>query len=188
MNRPMTVRQVAEVAILLALAMALEAIALFLPKLPMGGSFSLSMLPIFIIAYRHGLKIGLLSGVLYGLLDLMLNGFVLWHPMSLFLDYFFAFGILGVSALVFALKKNSTLYFVLGILVGGTLRYFMHFLAGILLFAGDLQASEQFGSYPVWIGSLLYNGTYMIPSIIATVILGAIIFKRLSTLDGNTLN
>ncbi|MFP4286839.1 MAG: energy-coupled thiamine transporter ThiT [Candidatus Izemoplasmataceae bacterium] len=179
MNRNLSTKQITEIAILLAIAVVFELIAMFLPKMPQGGSFSLSMLPIFIIAFRQGPKIGIIAGVTYGLLDLMLNGFILWHPMSFFLDYVIAFGLLGVSGFIFKINKNSLTLFITGIIIGSTLRFFSHFLAGILLFKESLV--ENYPDMPIALGSIIYNMTYMLPSMVITVIVGAIIYLTLKT-------
>ncbi len=92
----METRKLTEIAILIALAVVLEVIftglGAFFPilALPYGGRVSLSMLPLFIITYRHGLWKGVTGGVIYGLLNLLLDG-QLWHWASLPLDYLFFF-------------------------------------------------------------------------------------------------
>ncbi len=168
--------QITEIAILLAMAVVIELAFMVLPRQPQGGSVSLTMLPLLIIAYRHGLKIGVLSGVIYGFLDLMLSGFTLYHWGSLFLDYLFAFGVLGLASLLFYLKKDSRKMFVLGIIFGGFLRFFMHFLSGAILF-GEFAPEGT----PVLVYSLVYNGTYMAGSILLCVIVGFLIFKRIQS-------
>jgi thiamine transporter len=177
MNRNLSTRQMTEIAVLLAIAVVFELVAMFLPKMPQGGSFSLSMLPIFIIALRQGPKIGIFAGVVYGLLDLMLNGFVLWHPMSFFLDYVIAFGLLGISGFIFKINKNSLPLFITGIVIGSALRFFSHWLAGVLLFSQSLL--EGYPDLPIALGSVVYNATYMLPSMIVTAVIGTIIYLTL---------
>lgn len=50
-----------------------------------GGSISLQMLPIFVIAFRHGLKAGSITGLIFGLLQLLLGAYIL-NPIQAFLD------------------------------------------------------------------------------------------------------
>lgn len=179
MNRTLSTRQMTEIAALLAIAVVFELVAMFLPKMPQGGSFSLSMLPIFILALRQGPKVGILAGVIYGLLDLMLNGFVLWHPMSFFLDYVLAFGLIGVSGFIFKINKNSLTLFITGIILGSALRFFSHWLAGVLLFSQYL--IEDYPDLPIGLGSVIYNATYMLPSMIVTLVVGTILYLTLKT-------
>lgn len=161
---------------MLALAVVFQLVAMVLPRQPQGGSISITMLPLVILAYRHGLKVGILSGVIYGLLDAMITGFsfVGIHWGVLFLDYILAFGSIGLGALVFKIDKRSLKIFILGTILGTTLRFFFHFLSGVILF-GEYAPEGQ----PVVIYSLIYNGWYMVPSILFTVIIGAALYVRL---------
>jgi len=161
---------------MLALAVVFQLVAMVLPRQPQGGSISITMLPIIILTYRHGLKVGIVSGMLYGILDAMITGFsfVGIHWGVLLLDYLLAFGSIGLSAIVFKINKKSLKIFILGTILGTTLRFFFHFLSGVILF-GEYAPEGQ----PVVIYSLVYNGWYMIPSIILTVIIGAALYVRL---------
>src|SRR5690625_5737528 len=60
-----------EIAILTALALILDIIPFLKFKIwPAGGSISFAMIPVFIVAFRCGLKGGLLSGFLWGILQI----------------------------------------------------------------------------------------------------------------------
>ena len=61
-------RKITEAAIMIALATVLSLIKLL--DLPYGGSVTIaSMLPVIIIAYRHGLRFGLLTGFVFGIIQ-----------------------------------------------------------------------------------------------------------------------
>jgi len=167
--------QITEIGILLALATVTELAFMFLPRQPQGGSISLTMLPLFVITYRHGFKVGLIGGMIYGFLDLMLNGFTIYHWGSLFLDYLFAFGAVGLSALAFKIDKDSAIYFMVGILIGSFARFIMHFLSGAILF-GEYAPEGT----PVVLYSLTYNGSYMLGSMVLCMVIGGLIFRRLN--------
>lgn len=138
-------------------------------KMPMGGSVTLgSMIPIIFISYIYGTRVGCLAGVIFGVLDLILGPYVV-HPVQLILDYVLAFGVLGFAG-----------YFKNNIFLGGfiaiALRFVCHVLSGVIFF------SSAAGSQNVWIYSILYNGTYLIPeTIIAIIILAIIPVKRIKT-------
>ena len=166
-------RILAEIAIFLALATTLEVVFKVIPGQPQGGSISLSMLPLFILTYRHGLRVGLLSGAVFGLLNLMVGGIELWHWASLYLDYIFAFMVVGLAAFVFNINKDSSLLFALGIVVGGLGRFAMHYVSGVVLF-GEFAPEGQ----SVWVYSLVYNATYMIPTIALLVFTGLLLYRR----------
>ncbi|QTD42908.1 energy-coupled thiamine transporter ThiT [Sporosarcina sp. Te-1] len=165
-----------EVAILGALSFVLDNITLF--KLPQGGSITLSMLPIILMAFRWGIVGGLLTGFLSGLLQLVIGGYVL-NAYQAALDYFVAYTLVGVAAVTVNWllrakraneKRSMAAAIVVGTVIGGLLRYLIHFIGGMIFFA------EAAGDQPVWLYSLGYNGSYMIPSIILCAIVAVLLF------------
>ena len=56
------------------------------------------MLVICLPGYFFGLGAGLMTGVAYGILQLLIDPYVL-YPMQLVVDYLLAFGALGLSGL-----------------------------------------------------------------------------------------
>lgn len=163
MSKEINTRVLAEIAISIALATALSMIKI---GLPYGGSITLgSMVPILLIAYRRGLKAGLLTGIVYGFVQMVVDGWV-YHPLGMILDYPLAFGVLGFAALF---KKKP----VLGVIVTLALRYISHVVSGIVFFY--MYAPE--GVSPI-VYSLTYNATYMIPEIISSSILIYLLVQR----------
>ena len=97
---------------------------------PWGGSATLlSMLIICLPGYLFGLGAGLVTGVAYGILQLLVDPYVLF-PMQLVLDYLLAFGSLGLSG-IFASSKNGL---VKGYLTGILGRYVFTVLSGWIFF------------------------------------------------------
>lgn len=170
---------IAESAIMLALATALSMITFF--SLPAGGSVTpFSMLPILIIAYRYGTKWGLGVGVIYGLIQMVLGLSALsyatnaWAAVCIILfDYVVAFGVLGFGGL-FRKAKNQAIGFSSGVIVACVLRFLCHFLTGITVWADYAD-----GVWPVVIYSLTYNGSYMLPELIITTAVGAVLMSFL---------
>ncbi|MBB6454121.1 thiamine transporter [Salirhabdus euzebyi] len=156
-----------EIAIFSALAYLLDELSGFLTGRfwPQGGSVSIGMLPIFIMAYRWGIKGGLLTGFLFGGLQLILGQPWIATPVQAFLEYFVAFTVVGLAG-VFAKQiqqgllngnaKKWVSYIILGTLIGGLLRFICHFVAGIVFFAEYAPEGT-----PVVLYSLGYNGGYM---------------------------
>ena len=169
-----------EIAVFVAFAVVLEVIftglSAFLPflQLPYGGRVSLAMLPILIVAHRHGLKYGIYAGMAYGLLNLMLDA-KLWHWASFFTDYIFAFGLLGFGAFGKKLLGDSKGGFILGVAIGTLLRLFSHVVSGVLLFSNY---AADYGFENIYLYSLVYNSYYVIPSGILVAVVGVIIFDR----------
>ncbi len=145
-------------AILLAVAFVLNHVILF--KMPQGGSVTaFSMLAMFLVGYLFGPRQGILAGMAYGLLDLVLNPYVV-HPMQIFLDYPLAFGAIGIGGLL----RNNKLGIISGYLLGVLGRYLVVVLSGII-FWGEY-AAEGFNAVS-W--SFFYNMTYILPEAVATV-------------------
>ena len=90
----------------MAIALAMVTSMLKLINMPMGGSVTLfSMLFIVLIGNWYGIGVGLTTGLAYGILQLVIDPYIISIPQML-LDYFFAFGALGLSG-VFSKSKNG---------------------------------------------------------------------------------
>lgn len=135
-------QMIIEISLFAALALILD---IFTQPFKLGPWISLSfkMLPIFIVAFRWGVKAGMLSGLIWGLLQIVsgqASGGIL-TPLQAFIEYFIAFTMIGSAGLMkpFIIKsynKNNklliTLYILLGVMIGSAGRYFCHFIAGII--------------------------------------------------------
>ena len=72
MKTKTNILRLTESAVMIALATVLSNIKFF--EMPMGGSVTaFSMLPIVLIAYRYGLKWGLFTGGVYGVMQMLLG-------------------------------------------------------------------------------------------------------------------
>lgn len=150
-------RLMAHVAIAVAISAVLNMIKLY--PMPFGGSVTLaSMLPIFIISFAYGPEVGLLTGFIYGLVDLILGAYII-HPIQLLLDYPVPYMLIGVSGYF---RKN----YVVGVLVGTFLRFLSHFLSGIVFFPEYTPESMN----PLWY-SVVYNAQYMVPETIIIIVI-----------------
>lgn len=174
---------IVEVAVFSALGYLLDFLAniLSLKIWPQGGSISIAMVPIFIMAYRWGIKGGVLSGFLLGLLQFILGYSQIYTLLQGFIDYFVAFTAVGLAGVFAAQVKNAVnenkkgkwmTYAILGAFLGSFLRYICHVVSGIAFF-GEYAPKGQ----PVAIYSLLYNGTYMLPSFILSAIIVVLVIN-----------
>ena len=182
--------------IMIAMATVLSFIAPF--KLPYGGSITLcSMLPVMFFSYRCGLKWGLSAGLVFSVLQLLfgldaLKGISAMMVVgSIFLDYILAFTVLGLAGMFRGKIKNDAVAFTLGSFVSMMLRYFCSFLSGWVLWASFNETADMQGFIATFfpalgnlsgtalavVYSLVYNGSYMIPEIILTCVVGFLLVQ-----------
>ena len=166
-----------ECAIMVALATVLSMIKLY--EAPLGGSVTLlSMLPVSVLSIRLGLKWGLTGGFLYAMIQMFLDlGKVIsWGltPAALIgciiFDYLLAFTVIGLAG---AFRSLGRIGMVCGIAMGLFARFCSHLVSGTLIF--DVWMPEGWGN--PFIYSVAYNGAYMLPELVFTVIAAMILTK-----------
>ena len=156
----LTVKQLVFCAMAIALGTVLSNIKLF--EFPNGGSITLlSMLVSCLPGYFFGLGAGLLTGVAYGVLQLLIDPYVL-YPMQLVVDYLLAFGALGLSGL-FTNAKNGMIKGYITAVLG---RFVFAVISGWIFFGA--YAWEGWAPLPY---SLAYNAMYIFSEAAITVII-----------------
>lgn len=170
-----------EIAIFGALGFVLDFVAF---KMPQGGSVSLVMIPIILMAFRRGVAAGVLTGLLVGLLQIV-TGTISVTPLSfgfvilqVILDYLVAYGVVGLAGIMRGNYLNAqrggktgkmVSAIVAGVLIGSFLRYIAHVITGVLFFG-------MFAEGNVLIYSIVYNATYMIPVFVLAAIVCSALF------------
>lgn len=140
-----------ETAVLVGAALVLSMIRIV--RLPQGGSVGIDMLPIFLLAFRRGGKVGIIGGALFGVLKLITDPYIL-HPVQVLLDYPIPFAVLGVAGFF----RSRML---VGAAFGAILRYLAHIISGVVFFAEYAPEGTS-----AWIYSIVYNGSFLIPETI----------------------
>ena len=165
-------------ALFIALAVVLNELTPI--KLPFGGAVTaFSQVPIVLLSFCYGVPWGLVCGVLMGVINMMfglenfsyVSGIGAYMAVAL-LDYIVAFGGLGLAGMFRKLIKNNTVSIAVGAGVVSLIRYACHFLSGVTVWADYADGWQS-----VWAYSLSYNGSYMIPELIITIV-GAIIIPE----------
>ena len=145
----------------LCIALAYVTSIIKLADMPMGGSITLfSMFFVCLIGYFYGPVIGILCGIAYGLLQALIDPYIISLPQFI-VDYLLAFGALGISGF-FNKQKHGLLT---GYLAGIIGRFLFAVLSGIILFAQ--YAPENMD--PLFY-SATYNGSYIFTEAILTFI------------------
>ena len=168
-------RLMAEIGVAVALSAVLGLIKLF--HMPQGGSVSLEMLPILIVAIRWGGITGMLTGIVYGFVQLIIDAYVV-HPAQFLLDYPIAYMLVGLAGFVMITniedKISSYAKILAAVLLGGVGRFIAHLLTGVIYFASFAPEGQN-----VWLYSIIYNGSYILPSIIICYIIIIPVLKPL---------
>ena len=159
-------RMLVYISLMLAVTILLQQIRLY--HFPQGGSVTLgSMIPLMLLTYRYGASVGVFAGFIFGLINIILDPFIL-HPVQVLFDYPLPFMEVGLAALC---PKNiivSTFLVFAG-------KFICHFISGVVFFAS--YAPE--GSSPV-IYSLTVNGMMIVPEfLICCVLLKILPVQRL---------
>lgn len=181
-------RILAESAIMIALATVLSMLKIW--ESPYGGSITvLSMAPIIVLSMRRGVKVGLAAGFAHSLIQLLLGlSNVAWVPtpagivICILTDYILPFTLLGLGGIFrnvpFSKNRYTNLIVatLLGTLLVTVLRYVCHIVSGVVVwYELDLEwyaddPTHIVNLYGPWLFSIIYNGIYMIPEIIATAV------------------
>jgi thiamine transporter len=185
MNKKISVRVLAEIAIFAALGFALDALegGIFKGVFVNGGGIGFAMVPVFIIAYRRGLIPGIVCGLILSVIQMLGGVYVISSAsytgaMKFFapffqiaLDYVLGYTVVGFAGAFASKYRNSTemsrklLWIVIGTVIGGLAKFTCHVLSGGFFW---LDPSIEFmgvngGS---WIYTFVYNGAYCIPNIL----------------------
>lgn len=186
MKNNIKLRPLVDGAIMIALAAVLCYVRVF--KLPWGGSITLlSMLPIMLYSIKYGVRKGLLVSFVFSLIQLMqgvMDGLFGWglSPVMLIscilIDYIGAYTVIGTAGIF---RSKGLKGKIGGIALAGLLRFLFHFLSGIVIWHSFGELWSGFATDNEVLYSLLYNGAYMLPEIVFTIIGGIILLKVPST-------
>ena len=177
-----------ECAMMIALGTVLSLIKVY--EAPFGGSVTLlSMAPVIFVSFRHGIRIGLVTGFVHSVLQLLLGiSSVAWVPdlagkfLCILLDYLLPFTMLGLGGLFRNLKlsanekTNAMVTSLLGTILVTLFRFACHILSGVVIwYALDLvwyadDPTHIVNQYSSWIFSIIYNAGFMVPEMLETCI------------------
>jgi thiamine transporter len=160
-------RILAEAALTIALAFVLGLIKVF--EMPFGGSISLEMIPLLLLALRQGPVVGMVTGAAYGMLNLAVEPFIV-HPVQVIFDYPLPFAALGLAGIFMPTLRGA----IAGTVIAVLARFAAHFVSGVVFFAS--YAPEGWNPY---VYSALYNATYLVPSLIISLVVVGVLLRAL---------
>ena len=169
------VKKLTESAMLIAIAVVLELLSkMFIPEMAFGGQITLvSMLPVVLISYRHGMKWGFLAAFTYALIEMVIGAKTVaaaFQPgyfgdatmvgnalIMCVLDYAVAYTALGLGGIFRNKIKNPGVSLMCGSLVALGARYVAHIASGFILFSGWAEWFFTQEGFPAW-GAKLVSG------------------------------
>ena len=206
-------KRLTESAMLIAVAVVLELVSkMFIPEMPFGGQVTLvSMLPVVLISYRHGVKWGLVAGLGYAMIEMLLgaktvaaafqpgyfgDGTMIFNALIMcVLDYLAAFTALGLGGAFRNRTENPGLGLCLGSVLALSARYVSHIASGYILFSGWAEWFFTQEGFPAWGASLVaslspdmlgfvYSLVYNGMSMVPEIILTAVVSLFLARAKG----
>lgn len=194
-------KRLTESAMLLSVAIVLELLSkMFIPEQPFGGQLTIvSMLPVVLISYRHGVKWGFVAAFAYALIEMVMGASTIsaaFLPSSnefmgpnallmVLLDYILAYTMLGLGGIFRNKIQNPGVSLMCGSLTALGARYLCHIVSGYILYTSWAEWYFTQEGFPAWgaqlvealspgalgiVYSVVYNGMYMIPEMIFTAI------------------
>lgn len=166
----MTTREMVEIAFLIALAVVLDLAGIKI------GHASFTMVPLFVLAYRHGfLRSLIVIAIIYATVTLVTDGWAV-DIRSLILDYSLGYGVISISGLfakkIFNNNKNhglNIMWMIISIVLCSALRIFCSTLSGVVVWETP------------WLESFLVNLTVYVgwDCVFALVVLPILYFPLL---------
>ncbi|MFD2446995.1 energy-coupled thiamine transporter ThiT [Bacillus sp. CGMCC 1.16607] len=156
-------------------------------------SISVAMIPIFILAFRWGIRVSLISGLLWGILQIVMGDAWIATPVQAFIEYFIAFACIGFAGLFHHLiqkelnsgnKKKALSWIVTAIFVGSLARYFWHFIAGVIFFGEYAPEGMSPVLFSLSVNGVTMLGAFVLCSIVAVLLVSTA--PRLIKVTGNT--
>ena len=166
-------KRLTESAMLIAVAIVLELVSkMFIPEMPFGGQVTLvSMLPVVLISYRHGVRWGLVAGLAYALIEMLIgaktvaaafqpgyfgDGTMIMNALIMCaLDYLAAFTALGLGGAFRHRIENPGAALCCGSILALSVRYVCHIASGYILFSGWAEWFFTQEGFPGWGASLV---------------------------------
>lgn len=146
---------------------------------PFGGSITLgSMVPVMWLSLRRGVYAGFVAGVIYGLLALLIDvtflgpAAVIASAPQAIIEYPVAFGMIGLTGMF---RKKRVFSAVSGAGIAVFIRFLIHYTVGVLVWWYIYPFPVEYGRY-LW--PLVYNGSFLLPEYIISVVILSIVVKR----------
>lgn len=176
------VKTITEVGIFAALGYVFDELQGVISKglFTAGGSIGFAMIAVLIIGLRRGFLPALLTGLIIGSLDICTGAYIL-NPMQALLDYIFPYAFVSLAVFLtpwYKKSNNKVVPLIVIATVGGIMKFFSHFFAGVFFWNDASQFAWGLNSLDAFTYSFVYNIAYIGPSIILCALLLIVIQKK----------
>lgn len=160
-------RDLVYMAFYIALFMVLDTFVntLQILQMPNGGSLGISVIALLMASYHLGWKKGLVVSVTSVFAQFVTGPMYTPDLLGFLLDYFFAFSAYGLASLF-----PNYRYFFSGVLITNAIRFLCSTISGVVIYKLN------------WAGSIAYQSTYMLPTILMCLIIVPLLYKTLEPL------
>ena len=94
-------------------------------QMPLGGSLSLSVIPLIMASYHFGFKRSLIVVFMGLIIKFMIKSPTIYHPVQFVMDYIVAYGAYSLASLIKDFKFKES-YLPVGVLVSNFIRFMAH--------------------------------------------------------------
>lgn len=184
-----------EIGVMAALGFVLDELSgiMFKGIFVNGGSIGIAMLCVLLMAYRRGFVPALVTGLVMGLLDLATGPYIIpgeaWRAVvQVLLDYVLAYPMVAFAALFRSAflksedKGKKILFLCLGVILGGLLKLFVHYLSGILFWADPSSFAFSWTWMNPHVYCFLYNALYVLPCLALSLAFLLVLYWRIPSL------
>lgn len=160
----LTVKDLTYMAFYVALFMVLDTFVntLQILQMPNGGSLGVSTIALLMCSYHLGWKKGLAVSVLAVFAQFITGPMYTPDLLGFVLDYLLAFSVYGLAS-IFPNYK----FFYSGVVITNLVRFVSSTISGVVIWGVDL-----------W-GSVVYQATYMVPTMLLGVVLVPLLYNAL---------
>lgn len=160
----LSVKELVLMAFYVAVFMVLDTFVNTIPlfQMPQGGSLGISTVALLLASYQLGWKKGLVVSVLSVFAQFITGPMYTPDLTGFLLDYVISFSVYGLASLFPNYK-----YFYSGVLITNLIRFLSSTISGVIVWKVDL------------IGSIIYQCSYMVPTLILDLVLVPILYKAL---------
>lgn len=142
----------------------------------------LGMIPIVILSYRRGLKTGVLSGFLWGIIKVATGKFTMLSVLQVLVEYIFAYAVAGLSGVGWKKLKEQisadkwrSAFITIGwsTFFAVFIKYFVHFIAGAIYWG--IYAPE--GMNPFYYSFIVNGSAGLATFVVVGLTVGFIVYK-----------